>query len=270
MAGRPLQGLYSGTRGLDLGPLKNRQDERFRREQFAEDIRRALAGEKIASSELMLRSEADQARQATDMKRQALEQRMGEQRMALEQQKLQQDLMLEQSKQQQDERKFLAATSSDLPPWRKQLEQFKAIIAGKQQGVNLRIDPQTGQLEIVPPAPKATPAAGGGTEDDSGGSFWDFLKSPAEKINEGTREMAGGELPQGSVEQTKAEAEAARKLLEGAARKQREAADEAVKDMSRAELDAEWAKLIRKENPTTADEAMIRALAAEIVRRGLK
>lgn len=266
MAGRPLQGLYSGMRGLDLGPLKNRQDERFRREQFAEDIRRALAGEKIASSELMLRSEADQARQATEMKRQALEQRMGEQRMALEQQKLQQDLMLEQSKQQQDERKFLAATSNDMPAWRKQLEQFKAIVAGKGAGINLRINPQTGQLEIVEPAPKPKPAAGA-AEEEQGGGFWDFLKGPAERINEGTRRM-GGEI--GPPPSRPADTEESRKFVEKAANKHRKEADKLVKDMTDDEVVSTFRMLRSKENPSMAEEGLIQALAAEAVRRGLR
>jgi hypothetical protein len=43
-------GLYSGIRGLDLGPTRLRLDENARRKQMAEDMRRALAGEKLQAS----------------------------------------------------------------------------------------------------------------------------------------------------------------------------------------------------------------------------
>lgn len=82
MAGGRLTGLYSGIRGLDLGPTKMRNDERFRREQLREDMRRALAGEKIQASELMLREDALKQQADTEMKRQALERELQGQRIA--------------------------------------------------------------------------------------------------------------------------------------------------------------------------------------------
>lgn len=66
-------GLYSGIRGLDLGPTKLRNDEEARRKQMAEDMRRALMGEKLQASELLLRKEAQQAQQAAQMRQEALQ-----------------------------------------------------------------------------------------------------------------------------------------------------------------------------------------------------
>ena len=81
MAGGLLTGMYSGTRGLDLGPTKLRNDEEFRRKQLMEDMRRALAGEKMQASELALRQGSLDQQRDIEMKRQALEQQMQSQRL---------------------------------------------------------------------------------------------------------------------------------------------------------------------------------------------
>ncbi len=81
MAGGRLTGLYSGIRGLDLGPTKMRNDEAFRRQQLREDMRRALSGEKIAASELTLRQDALKQQADTEMKRQILERELQTQRI---------------------------------------------------------------------------------------------------------------------------------------------------------------------------------------------
>lgn len=86
MAGGRLTGLYSGIRGLDLGPTKMRNDEAFRRQQLREDMRRALSGEKIAASELALREDALKQQGDTEMKRQALERELQTQRIGANQQ----------------------------------------------------------------------------------------------------------------------------------------------------------------------------------------
>lgn len=86
MAGGILRALYSGTRGLDLGPTKLRLDERYRNQQLAEDMRRALAGEKIQESELALRQSALAQQKESDQQRMALEQALQTQRIQAQQQ----------------------------------------------------------------------------------------------------------------------------------------------------------------------------------------
>ena len=66
-------GLYSGIRGLDLGPTKLRNDEEARRKQMAEDMRRALMGEKLQASELLLRENAEKAKQEAAVRNEALQ-----------------------------------------------------------------------------------------------------------------------------------------------------------------------------------------------------
>lgn len=86
MSGGLLQGMYSGTRGLDLGPTKMRNDEAFRRKQLMEDMRRALAGEKLQASELALRQGSMDQQRDIEMKRQALEEKLQSQRIGAQQQ----------------------------------------------------------------------------------------------------------------------------------------------------------------------------------------
>ena len=176
MAGGLLTGLYSGTRGLDLGPSKFRADEDFRRKQLMEDMRRALSGEKMQASELALRQGSLDQQRDIEMKRQALEQKMGEARMNLDRDKL----GLEQQAMQGyvngqptlDREKLTAATMSDIPPWQKAIAQAKLVIEADKSG--FIYNPLTGEMQKKAAPQKAATPGAGGTEEE-GGDFWGSL-----------------------------------------------------------------------------------------------
>lgn len=194
MAGGILRALYSGTRGLDLGPTKLRLDERYRNQQLAEDMRRALAGEKIQESELALRQSALAQQKDSEAQKMALERELAGQRMGIEQRKLGLDEAALagylNGQPTIDRAKLTAATTSDIPPWQKNIALWQAIAGAKKAGINLRLNDK-GELELAPeqPKPEKPPAP---TEEKDEGGFWGNLW---ERVKKAAPE--GGADPEG-------------------------------------------------------------------------
>ena len=199
MSGGLLQGMYSGTRGLDLGPTKMRTDEAFRRKQLMEDMRRALAGAKLQASELALRQGSMDQQRDIEMKRQALEEKLSGNRMAFDREKLtaDQDAMLGYigGRPTVEQQKLTAGLqmAGDLSPWerRAKIAQVNAQLKANKAGYML--DPDTGAI-IYDPAPPAKPEP-----LERKGDYKDIPvvpeKTPAEKINEGTQKQGGSTEP---------------------------------------------------------------------------
>lgn len=206
MAGGILRALYSGTRGLDLSPTKLRLDERYRNQQLAEDMRRALAGEKIQESELALRQSALAQQKDTEGQRMALERELAGQRNLLEKDKLGLDRQalagfLDNGQPTIDRFKTMTAATTDIPPWQKSIALWQAIAGAKKAGINLRLNDK-GELELAPEQPKEAKASGApidATPEKSigqkiGESIWEFNKWYQEKMK-GTKGDPNWEPP---------------------------------------------------------------------------
>lgn len=187
MAGGRLTGLYSGIRGLDLGPTKMRNDEAFRRQQLREDMRRALSGEKIAASELALRSDAEKQKADTELKRRTLDETLARERMGLDRAKMEQEGRFAGENLQIEREKLGALGQQSIHPQvlkQKQSEAFSGLVRAGIPPAQIGFTDDgwpvwkapvaqpkgTGEGATIDPTPEKT--AG----EKLGQSIWDFDK----------------------------------------------------------------------------------------------